>query len=78
VKLDERERRSVGGRRVKLDERELCTALAALRMWSECSDEDREHFHDIVTNAGAFAPLDMMEVENLMDKLNSNWNPSDG
>lgn len=54
---------------IKLDEREIATILAALRMW-QMSNNERQFFEDIATNGDEFDELSLGEIDALCERIN--------
>lgn len=52
-----------------MNDRELATVLAALRMWQHATGLRREEFEDIANDFGRFKPLTIKEVDKLREKL---------
>jgi hypothetical protein len=57
---------------IKIDERELGTILAGLRLWQEYlqSKEFSPDHMDIATNIGMFEPLSPDEIDELCERIN--------
>ncbi len=53
-----------------MNERQLGTTLAALRMWQRETDRDLRWQDEIASNSGDFAPLKDNEIDELCEALN--------
>ncbi len=58
-----------GKRSVELDERELSTVLAALRLW-QLTKSYRQDLDDIATNDNTVFAMDENEIDTLCQRLN--------
>jgi hypothetical protein len=55
---------------MELNDRELSTILAALRMWQQ-STWRKVELENIVTNDGTVVPLDNAEIDALCQRINT-------
>ena len=58
-----------------MKERELGTALAALRRWQRETDREQRRQDDIATNMGKVDPLNDHEIDELCERLNTRGKP---